>query len=74
MLPVILLRGKLGEVGLLSANADDAMAHLGEVSVDAFRTVKVSLTWSCSKSGQGHCTCRDVESSDLDGPLQGADQ
>ena len=48
----------------------DGMSHFREVAVDALDAVHVAEAWSSSEPGEGHHCRLDIETSDLDHPLE----
>ena len=50
------------------------MAKLVEVTDDAFGTVKVAYSRSCTETGQGHDSCANVNSPQGYCPLHGANE
>ena len=61
-------------VRLAGADADDGMSHFREVAVDALDAVQVAEAWSSSEPGEGHHCRLDIETSDLDHPLESTDE
>ena len=74
VLPVIVLDRSIGVIGLLCANTNNALSHLGKVAADSLHTVEVSFTGCCSETGHSHDRGSNVESSDLDCPLKTTDK
>jgi len=72
--PIILFLGNVRVVGFVSANVNDTVLEFGQVSNDVFDTVKVSLTRTCTEARKRHDDGSDVESTNLNGPLEGSNE
>jgi len=50
------------------------MVHLGQIAMDSFDAVQVSLSWHCREMGQCHHCESNVKVADLNYPLQSTNQ
>ena len=64
----------VGVIRFLCAYPDDGMAHLGDASMNAFNAVHVALSGCSAESRHGHNCGADVESPELNNPLESSDE
>ena len=64
----------VGVIGFFCAHPDDGMSHLGDAPMNAFNTVHVALSGCSAESRHGHNCGADVESAELNNPLEGSDE
>jgi hypothetical protein len=70
LLPIVDLGWERTEIGFFNTDSDDAVSHLHEVAIDLFGSVEVSNSGVGTKAGECHDGSSDVESSNLDDPLE----
>jgi len=72
--PIMLFLWDVRVVRFVSANANDTMFEVRQMPNDTLDTVEVSLTRTCAEARKCHDSGSDVESTNLDGPLEGPNE